>query len=582
MYCRNCGTEFEGSFCPKCGTPAERSGENVTGSTEIAKGEWQSSEKKETVLPFRTCRMVMNIVSIVMFFFIVLQSCSAGVVNIVQGNSEASGSAGVVLSFCWLIAGIVGLAGRKNKAAVGVSSAFYLFGGIIGICNIGIFADLALWSGLSFAFGTIGILAICFKNNETFQKTGASTLLELIVIVAFVAIGMMIADSGENSVEEASEEVENQEQVESEEPVETSDDSVSEEKIQETKVLGKPEYTVTIDEFQAEVEKNAAAASEKYLGKTIMVTGEISYIGGSGDNYYLSLSTSEDDWSFSTLDCYADKENISKQKEGTYVAVTGIVEEDLWNPFALENCTFKTTKRALSMKKINATVKKKYKDIIDEMSCNYDWCEYAYYDINEDGIQDLIIGYGSCEADYMNDVYTANTKCEVSSAGSFDSSCLFYEAEKGKGIYAVHGHMGYETVTRITLKKGKLKTKQLWSKEVPDDNYYSNSNEISLTQVNNEVTINQADNGTEDVYILPNSDSCYLTDADVSWMSPETLRVARNEIYARHGRIFDSADLSEYFNSQSWYTGLYTADEFEESWLNKYEKANVRLINSYE
>ena len=65
-------------------------------------------------------------------------------------------------------------------------------------------------------------------------------------------------------------------------------------------------------------------------------------------------------------------------------------------------------------------------------------------------------------------------------------------------------------------------------------------------------------------------------------MDPATLRIARNEIYARHGRIFDSADLNEYFNCQSWYLGLYTASEFDESWLNKYEKANVNFIKSYE
>ena len=29
----------------------------------------------------------------------------------------------------------------------------------------------------------------------------------------------------------------------------------------------------------------------------------------------------------------------------------------------------------------------------------------------------------------------------------------------GKGIYAVYGHMGYETVTHVTLKNGKVKTK---------------------------------------------------------------------------------------------------------------------------
>ena len=85
-----------------------------------------------------------------------------------------------------------------------------------------------------------------------------------------------------------------------------------------------------------------------------------------------------------------------------------------------------------------------------------------------------------------------------------------------------------------------------------------------------------------DSYILPGSDSRYLSDGDVNWMTSDMLRLARNEIYARHGRIFDSADLNEYFNSQSWYFGMYTADEFDESWLNKYEKANLNLIKSYE
>ena len=83
-------------------------------------------------------------------------------------------------------------------------------------------------------------------------------------------------------------------------------------------------------------------------------------------------------------------------------------------------------------------------------------------------------------------------------------------------------------------------------------------------------------------YILPDSDSCYLSDSDVDWMSADTLRLARNEIYARHGWIFESEDLSEYFNSMSWYEGIYTKDEFDESWLNKYERANVDLIKSYE
>ncbi len=38
-----------------------------------------------------------------------------------------------------------------------------------------------------------------------------------------------------------------------------------------------------------------------------------------------------------------------------------------------------------------------------------------------------------------------------------------------------------------------------------------------------------------------------VTDADLAGKSPWELRIMRNEIYARHGRGFNSTDLQEYF-----------------------------------
>ncbi len=43
-----------------------------------------------------------------------------------------------------------------------------------------------------------------------------------------------------------------------------------------------------------------------------------------------------------------------------------------------------------------------------------------------------------------------------------------------------------------------------------------------------------------DDYILPESNSRYLTDADVAGLSLKEINYAKNEIYARHGRKFDS------------------------------------------
>ena len=56
----------------------------------------------------------------------------------------------------------------------------------------------------------------------------------------------------------------------------------------------------------------------------------------------------------------------------------------------------------------------------------------------------------------------------------------------------------------------------------------------------------------------------------------------KNEIYARHGRKFQSAELQNYFNSKSWYSGTIEAADFDESVLNDFEKKNAELLSSKE
>lgn len=78
----------------------------------------------------------------------------------------------------------------------------------------------------------------------------------------------------------------------------------------------------------------------------------------------------------------------------------------------------------------------------------------------------------------------------------------------------------------------------------------------------------------------------YLTDADIDGLTLRDLNYAKNEIYARHGRRFKSRELQDYFNSQSWYTGQYDADDFDanysQSVLNDYEKKNAELLRKKE
>lgn len=59
----------------------------------------------------------------------------------------------------------------------------------------------------------------------------------------------------------------------------------------------------------------------------------------------------------------------------------------------------------------------------------------------------------------------------------------------------------------------------------------------------------------------------------------EALRLMRNEILARHGYVFQSEDLSDYFFKQSWYTPAASNDGIK---LSAMEEINIGLIKAEE
>lgn len=86
-------------------------------------------------------------------------------------------------------------------------------------------------------------------------------------------------------------------------------------------------------------------------------------------------------------------------------------------------------------------------------------------------------------------------------------------------------------------------------------------------------------------YILPDSNSRYLTEDDLNELSEWELKLARNEIYARHGRRFNDPDLQHYFDQQSWYIGSIAPDDFDKNYsseISALEKKNAEFILQYE
>ena len=87
---------------------------------------------------------------------------------------------------------------------------------------------------------------------------------------------------------------------------------------------------------------------------------------------------------------------------------------------------------------------------------------------------------------------------------------------------------------------------------------------------------------TKNDYIIPDSDKKYLTDADVENLTLREINYAKNELYARHGRKFDSNELRTYFESKSWYRGTVDPEDFSVSCFNQYENANAAFLNQKE
>ncbi len=77
----------------------------------------------------------------------------------------------------------------------------------------------------------------------------------------------------------------------------------------------------------------------------------------------------------------------------------------------------------------------------------------------------------------------------------------------------------------------------------------------------------------------PEGSKRYLDYNDIYGKTKWQLRVMRNEIFARHGYIFQSADLRNHFNKQPWY---YPAYNDVTGMLSNVEKYNVDFIKRYE
>lgn len=138
-------------------------------------------------------------------------------------------------------------------------------------------------------------------------------------------------------------------------------------------------------------------------------------------------------------------------------------------------------------------------------------------------------------------------------------------------IFGIISHNRQEAITSISYDYEIEQTDDT-SENILDETD-SNDDMISNNDIDEDIDISSE-------YILATSDTSLLSNEDLMHYTEEELRIARNEIYARHGLIFQSEDLSTHFSNTSWYNG--TVSSTSEINLSSTEKQNIEIIQAFE
>lgn len=165
ITCPECGKQVsdQAASCPGCGCPLKK---NAPFDVELGriKSEGPAAKPVAKAVDYdkdtlNTAKLVLGILSLVMFLFVGFQSCSASLLTQLGQSSDLGGSAGSLLAVILLVCGILGIAGRRNRKATLTAGILYIVGGVLALPNAQIYKDLILWGIVSIAFGVVFVIS---------------------------------------------------------------------------------------------------------------------------------------------------------------------------------------------------------------------------------------------------------------------------------------------------------------------------------------------------------------------------------------------------------------------------------------
>lgn len=166
----------------------------------------------------------------------------------------------------------------------------------------------------------------------------------------------------------------------------------------------------------------------------------------------------------------------------------------------------------------------------------------------------------------------------------YSVKCSFYgtqiEEFEGKDINAG------ETVNFIynPLCLEGMPTAEIMLEELTEDNllnmYVANGEEYS-NYFNGSKNVQSKTTTPVESLILKISEE-EITENDLVGLSRTELRLLRNSLYAKHGYIFKTKDMIDYFSKQDWYNEITSNMDEVFASFNIFEKNNLNIIQQFE
>lgn len=206
IKCKECGKEYSSNAkaCPKCGNPTEEKEEtidvNIKNEPTVNININEKPKRK-----WSTGKLIIAIISMVLFIIVAFQSCAAGLGNALADNGSDSGSSGFLCALFLLIGGIITMATRNSKGNGGCITAivFYWLGALFTIGTGDTYPDLPIWGSIAFAFGLINLGSLIVEkpkfNELKKQKIILIALIIISIIVFIISISSGSTDDKKNN-----------------------------------------------------------------------------------------------------------------------------------------------------------------------------------------------------------------------------------------------------------------------------------------------------------------------------------------------------------------------------------------------